>query len=117
VSAQTAGPDFEGVLGRHEYVLGIGRGGICACGFVPTVNPSTLATQQDYHRAHVAAELRAEVGRWLGSGPIQALADQWNETPDYTPSEYDQGRVDQRHDMTMQLLAALAECVGVEEVA
>lgn len=38
---------------------------------------------------------------------VRALADQWNETPDYTVSEYDRGRVDQRHDMTMQLLAAL----------
>jgi hypothetical protein len=40
---------------------------------------------------------------------VEALADQWNETPDYTASEYDQGRVDQRHAMTEQLLAALAQ--------
>lgn len=40
--------------------------------------------------------------------PIIALADQWNDTPDYTPSSYDQGCVDQRHGMTMQLLEALA---------
>ena len=40
---------------------------------------------------------------------VRALVDQWNETPDYTPSVYDQGRVDQRHDMTMQLLEALAD--------
>lgn len=40
---------------------------------------------------------------------VRALADQWNETPDYAPSAYDQGRVDQRHDMTMQLLEALGE--------
>lgn len=40
---------------------------------------------------------------------VQALADQWNETPDYMPSAYDQGRVDQRHDMTAQLLELLAE--------
>lgn len=39
---------------------------------------------------------------------VEALADQWNETPDYAPSDYDQGRVDQRHDMTGQLLEALA---------
>ncbi len=38
---------------------------------------------------------------------FQALADQWNEVPDYTPSDYDQGRVDQRHAMTMQLLELL----------
>lgn len=35
---------------------------------------------------------------------VRALADQWNETPDYTPSDYDRGRVDQRHDMLTQLL-------------
>jgi hypothetical protein len=40
---------------------------------------------------------------------VRALAEQWNETPDYTPSVYDQGRVDQRHDMTMQLLEALGD--------
>ena len=38
---------------------------------------------------------------------VRALADQWNGTPDYMPSAYDQGRVDQRHDMTQQLLEAL----------
>jgi hypothetical protein len=38
---------------------------------------------------------------------VRALADQWNDTPDYTPSAYDQGRVDQRHDMTTQLLEVL----------
>lgn len=38
---------------------------------------------------------------------VRALADQWNDTPDYTPSAYDQGCVDQRHAMTMQLLEAL----------
>lgn len=47
------------------------------------------------------AAAEAEVER------IRALVDQWNDTPDYTPSEYDQGRVDQRHDMTGQLLEAL----------
>lgn len=40
---------------------------------------------------------------------VRALADQWNDTPDYTPSTYDQGRVDQRHDMTMQLLEVLGD--------
>ncbi len=38
---------------------------------------------------------------------VRALADQWNDTPDYASSEYDQGRVDQRHVMTEQLLEAL----------
>lgn len=38
---------------------------------------------------------------------VEALAEAWNATPDYTATEYDQGRVDQRHDMTMQLLEAI----------
>lgn len=46
---------------------------------------------------------------------VERLADAWNATPDYTPTPYDQGRVDQRHEMTMQLLEAIeadrvAEC-------
>lgn len=40
---------------------------------------------------------------------VEALADQWNSTPDYSPTDYDRGRVDQRHDMTGQLLEALAD--------
>jgi hypothetical protein len=47
------------------------------------------------------ADLEAVLAR------VQGLADQWNETPDYTPSEYDRGRVDQRHDMLQQLLEVL----------
>lgn len=39
---------------------------------------------------------------------VVALAAAWNDTPDYQPSDYDRGRVDQRHDMTIQL----AEVVG-----
>ena len=39
---------------------------------------------------------------------VEALAEKWNSTPDYDPTEYDQGRVDQRHDMTTELLVALA---------
>lgn len=38
---------------------------------------------------------------------IEKLAESWNATPDYAPTEYDQGRVDQRHEMTMQLLEAI----------
>ena len=38
---------------------------------------------------------------------VRALAGQWNATPDYVQSDYDKGRVDQRHDMTEQLLAVL----------
>jgi hypothetical protein len=37
------------------------------------------------------------------------LADQWNETPDYAPHDYDRGRVEQRHDMTEQLLTVLTD--------
>lgn len=39
---------------------------------------------------------------------VESLADQWSNAPDHSPSEYDRGRVDQRHAMTMQLLEALA---------
>ena len=39
---------------------------------------------------------------------IAALAEKWNSTPDYSPTEYDRGRVDQRHDMTAELFEALA---------
>lgn len=46
---------------------------------------------------------------------VRALADQWNETPDYTVSDYDRGRVDQRHDMTGQLLEALEPPATDEE--
>ena len=52
--------------------------------------------------------LVAEVRRLRAeSGQVKALADAWNETPDYAPSEYDRGRVEQRHDMTAELLAVI----------
>lgn len=38
---------------------------------------------------------------------VERLADQWNATPDWAPTVYDHGRVDQRHEMTMQLLEAI----------
>lgn len=45
---------------------------------------------------------------------VERLAEQWNTTPDYAPTEYDRGRVDQRHEMTMQLLEAIeADRAGV----
>lgn len=39
---------------------------------------------------------------------VERLAESWNATPDYAPTEYDRGRVEQRHEMTMQLLEVLA---------
>jgi hypothetical protein len=57
--------DIEGTLSAHEYAITHLTGGICVCGFVPTVNPETLATQQDYHHAHVAAVLREQIREWL----------------------------------------------------
>ena len=59
---------LEEVLATHEYALGMKRGSVCTCGFVPDVDPSTLQTQQDYHRAHVATVVRA----WLA----ERLADE-----------------------------------------
>lgn len=45
---------------------------------------------------------------------VERLADQWNATPDWAPTVYDHGRVDQRHEMTMQLLEAIeADRAGV----
>lgn len=45
---------------------------------------------------------------------VERLADQWNQTPDHTPTTYDLGRVDQRHAMTAQLLEAIeADRAGV----
>jgi len=38
---------------------------------------------------------------------VERLADQWNATPDNSSTDYDCGRVDQRHDMTTQLLEAI----------
>lgn len=38
---------------------------------------------------------------------VERLAEQWNQTRDWAPTPYDQGRVDQRHDMTSQLLEAI----------
>ena len=38
---------------------------------------------------------------------VASLASQWDGTPDYQPTDYDRGRVDQRHEMTMQLLESL----------
>lgn len=38
---------------------------------------------------------------------VERLAEQWNTTPDWAPTVYDHGRVDQRHEMTRQLLEAI----------
>ena len=46
-------------------------------------------------------ELRATVAR------VEALVGAWEEIPDYTRSQYDLGRVDQRHMAIADLFAAL----------
>jgi hypothetical protein len=51
------------LLLEHEYVVHHSTGAICVCGFVPTVLPSALATQQDYHRGHVASVLAEAISR------------------------------------------------------
>lgn len=43
---------------------------------------------------------------------VRALADAWNEIPDYTATTYDQGRVDQRHMMLGELLEVLEPALG-----
>ena len=40
-------------------------------------------------------------------GSVQTLARRWSDIPDHAPSDYDRGRVDQRHMMTAELLAVL----------
>jgi hypothetical protein len=80
--------DIEGVLAGHSYELEHRRGSICLCGFVPDVDPATLATQQDYHRAHVAAVLREQIAAWLGSeGTQAALATPAAVAPSRVPGE------------------------------
>lgn len=64
--------------------------------YIVAANPTAILALIDRTR-----KAEATVAR------IQALVDRWNDTPDYTPSHYDQGRVDQRDDMTMLLMEAL----------
>lgn len=52
---------LEGVLADHCYTLGLSTGSICECGYVPPRDPESLLSQQDWHRAHQAAAVRA----WL----------------------------------------------------
>ena len=47
------------LLAEHEYAATLRSGAICVCGFVPTVDPQSLQSQQDYHRAHLVAVLTA----------------------------------------------------------
>jgi hypothetical protein len=42
--------------------------------------------------------------------PVIALADEWAAIPDYRASIYDEGRVDQRHMATTELLETLERC-------
>lgn len=58
------------VMLRHSYLLSHTTGGICECGFVPTVDPKSLATQQDYHRVHLAQAL-ADAGLLREQEPEQ----------------------------------------------
>lgn len=62
---------LEEVLAAHEYALGMRRGAICSCGFVPTIEPESLRTQQDYHRDHTAAVVLAWVGERLGEDDVR----------------------------------------------
>lgn len=62
--------------------------------------------QRDAERRDAEAdemlELRAKVDR------VEALLQAWGEIPDYAPSTYDRGRVDQRHMAAEELAIALA---------
>jgi len=72
----------------------------------------TKANEHD-PTAGIATHLAAESGDLAARlARVEALAEKWNSTPDYNPSEYDQGRMDQRHDMTTELLEALSTPLG-----
>ncbi len=81
--AQPAAPqggDVEALaeaLAAHEYALGVRRGGICSCGFVPTIERDALTTQQEHHRAHVAAILASD---WLAAHDAEVRASAARET-------------------------------------
>lgn len=65
------------VLVEHEYALQLGRGAICICGFVPTIERGALLTQQDYHRTHLADAVTAWIGeRLTGADGIDAAREQ-----------------------------------------
>jgi hypothetical protein len=71
------------------------------------IRPETDGEFIAHARQDVPA-LVAEVRRLREAlGRVEELADAWNETPDYAPSHYDRGRVEQRHDMTGELLTIL----------
>ncbi len=73
------------VLAAHEYALGMRRGSICLCGFVPDVDPGSVTTQQDYHREHIAGliadRLAAAVARAEAAearvAAVEALCQKW----------------------------------------
>ena len=67
------------------------------------------APRGDWDLSSVRNAVEVEVERILAArvAPVEALAEKWNSTPDYDRTEYDRGRVDQRHDMTTELLEAL----------
>lgn len=67
------------LLAKHEYATTLRSGAICVCGFVPTVDPQSLQSQQDYHRAHLVAVLTA-----AGVGFVaEAIAEQEAEYPHF----------------------------------
>lgn len=53
------------LLAEHDYRWS-SVGAICLCGHVPEVDASTLWTQQDYHRHHLADLLAARDRRVRG---------------------------------------------------
>jgi hypothetical protein len=105
----------EGVLGRHEKYewWPMTREFICTC-------ETSLGTSypDPAHRAHVAAALRAELAEWLGSeGAVADAARAINRADDVALEASNFGALCATYDeQARAALAALAECVGVEEV-
>jgi hypothetical protein len=88
------GPDVEGVLAAHRAIVSGDEDGwhvVCTCGH---------REPGDGTVAHVAAVLRAEVRAWLESEEAVSLV----------------GGLLACRMSVRAALAALAECVGVEEV-
>lgn len=65
--------------------------------------------------AETAATGRAEAAE-AKVAAVEALADEWERIPDFAKTQYDQGRVDQRHMAATELYEALGVDTQAKEV-
>lgn len=94
------------LLGAHADVT---ANHVIAAGWASPDRLEAVQAERDAARREERMRAEDQTKAWRIIARVEALAEQWNATPDYTASTYDQGRVDQRHDMTMQLLEALGD--------